>query len=169
MKKRISFINKIFAELCGWLLSLIMIFLAIDFIGRGLSMPVVGVAEIAVFAMVAVVYLGLPHCEEQHGHVRVEAILIRLPKRVKKLLDISCYLLAIFIIAVAIYAAGANAISAYIEKEAISGPTPLLTFPVKSVMVIGLLFYLIQLIVNAHDDFKSRDQVFEKDCQNNVK
>ena len=155
MKKQISFINKTFAELCGWLLSVIMVLLVVDFIGRGLSMPVVGVAEIAVFAMVAVVYLGLPLCEEKRGHVRVEAVLIRLPQKIKALLDLGCYLLAIFIIAVAIYAAGANALCAYIDKEAISGPTPLLTFPVKYLMVVGLLFYLIQLIVNVCDDLKT--------------
>jgi len=157
VKKQITFINKTFAEICGWLLSVIMVLLAVDFIGRGLSMPVIGVAEIAVFAMVAVVYLGLPHCEEQRGHVRVEAVLIRLPKKIKALIDLCCYLLAIFIIAIAIYAAGANAVSAYVDKEAVQGPTPLLTFPVKIVMVIGLIFYLVQLVINFFEDLKSGD------------
>lgn len=154
MRKIISFINKSFAELCGWLLSVIMVLLVIDFISRGLSMPVIGASEIAVFAMVSVVYLGLPFCEQQRGHVRVEAVLIRLPKKLKSVLDLGCYVLAIAIIIIAIYAGFINAISAYVEREAIAGATPLLTYPVKFVMVVGLVFYLLQLFINVFDDWK---------------
>lgn len=154
MKKQISLINSVFAEICGWLLTVIMVFLMVDFIGRGLSIPVVGAAEIAVFGMVAVVYLGLAHCEEKRGHVRVEAVLVRVPKKIKNFLDVFCYLLAIVIIGTSIYATGANAIAAYVDKEAISGPTPLLTYPIKTVMVIGLSLYFIQLIVNLGENIK---------------
>jgi hypothetical protein len=49
---------------------------------------------------------------------------------------------------------GAKAITAYLEEEAIAGPTPLLIFPVRFVMVIALVFYFIQLLINTIDYFR---------------
>ena len=72
-------INHFFAEMSGWLLSAIMFLLIIDFVSRGIYHPIQGVGELAVFVLVAVVYLGIPHTEEVRGHVRVTAIISRFP------------------------------------------------------------------------------------------
>ena len=80
IKKIIARINQFLGEISGWLLCAIMLLLTIDFVSRGLSVPVHGVGEIAVFVMVAVVYFGLGHTEATGGHVRVTAITSRLPK-----------------------------------------------------------------------------------------
>ncbi|KIX14299.1 TRAP transporter small permease subunit [Dethiosulfatarculus sandiegensis] len=150
MQKQITKLNRLFAEICGWLLIVVMLLLTSDFISRGLSCPIVGVAESAVFAMVAVVFMGLGHCEEQKGHVRVEAVLVRLPAKVRGVFNLFCYLLGCFAIGATLYAVTGNAIEAFLEKEAIAGPTPLLTYPVKFVMVVSLVLYFIQLCLNAY-------------------
>jgi TRAP-type C4-dicarboxylate transport system permease small subunit len=149
MERILSRLNRLFAELCGWFLIVVMVLLISDFVSRGISLPLVGVAEIAVFVMISVVFLGLGHCEEQKGHVRVEAVLVRLPPKARGLLNLFCYLLGGATIGVTLYAVVGNAVDAFWENEAIAGPTPLPTYPVKFVMVVSLALYLVQLCMNA--------------------
>jgi len=155
MKKLLTSINNLLAELSGWLISAIMIFLTIDFISRGISRPVQGVSEMAVFAMIATIYLGLAHCEEVNGHVRVEMVLNAMTPKLRAVVDLLVYLIALFCISVVLIAVWDNALSAYLEREAVVGPTPLLTYPVKFIMVIGLLFYLIQILINFIDKIRN--------------
>ena len=154
MKRLLIRINKWSAELSGWLVSSIMILLIIDFVSRGFARPVPGVAELAVFSMIAVVYLGLAHCEEVRGHVRVTFLLDRLTPKLRVLFKLFSNLTSALMIFLVFYAVGANALSAYRESEAVAGPTPLLTFPVKFVMTISLVFYLIQNLINTIEDLK---------------
>jgi len=146
--------NHFFAEMSGWLLSAIMFLLIIDFVSRGMYRPIQGVGELAVFVLVAVVYLGIPHTEEVRGHVRVTAITSRLPERIQKILDFIIYLVATVTIAFVVYAVTQNAVKAFINQEAVAGTVPLPVWPVKFVIVIGCVFYFIQMISNTIDEFK---------------
>ncbi len=164
MRRYITVLSRLFAELCGWLLIVLMLLLVVDFVSRGFSMPIVGTSEIAVFVMVATVFLGLAHCEHESGHVRLEMILCRFSQRVQLYINLVCYLIAIVAISFALFACGDNALSAFQDHEAIASPVLLLTYPVKFVMTIALFFYLCQLVIktaelvsqitNKHKDVK---------------
>ena len=149
MSKYLSALNRRLAELCGWLLSTVMIFIFFDFVSRGLGHPIFGVAEMAMFAMVATVYLGLAHCEEVRGHVRVEALLSRLPPKAQVVLNLMAYIIATIAVGVATYAVWLNTLSAYADREAIAGTVPLVTYPVKFVMSFALAVYFAQLVLHA--------------------
>jgi len=154
MKKLISRITATLAESSGWLVSIIMVLLVIDFVSRGLSRPIHGVGEMAVFVMVAVVYLGLGHCEQVKGHVRVEMFISKLPPRIMTATNIFSFFLALLIITIVIYSVLMNAIASYQEHEAVAGPTPLPIFPVKFVIVIGLVFYWVQIFSSIVKEFR---------------
>ena len=147
-------INRFFAEMSGWLLTAIMFLLIIDFVSRGIYHPIQGVGELAVFVLVAVVYLGIPHTEEVHGHVRVTAIISRFPPGVRQFINFIVYLIALITIAFVVYAVTQNAIKAFVTQEAVAGTVPLPVWPVKFVIVIGCVFYFIQIISNTIDEFK---------------
>jgi len=147
-------INGIFAELSGWLLSAMMFLLIIDFISRFLYWPIRGVGESAVFVLVAVVYLGIPHCEEVKGHVRVNAIISRFPPRLRDVVNQFDYVIALLTVGMVVYAVAQNAIYSYVRNEAVAGPTPLPVYPVKIVIVIGCVFYWIQLLLNTIEEFR---------------
>ncbi len=148
IKKIIVRINQFLGEISGWLLCAIMLLLTIDFVSRGLSMPVHGVGEIAVFVMVAVVYFGLGHTEATGGHVRVTAVTSRLPAKVEKLLNVIIYIIALCTIATCTWALGLNALKAFNSEEAVAGTVPLLVWPIKFLMLIGCFFYLCQVVLN---------------------
>ena len=154
IKRTISKVNHFFAEMSGWLLSAIMFLLIIDFVSRGLYRPIQGVGELAVFVLVTVVYLGIPHTEEVRGHVRVTAIIARFPIGLRKRINFIIYLITLITIAFVVYAVTQNAIKAFVTKEAVAGTVPLLVWPVKFVIVIGCIFYFFQIILNTIDELK---------------
>jgi len=154
MKKYIFLINKWFAELSGWLLIVMMSLLIIDFASRGLYRPIQGVGELAVFVLVAVVYLGLPHCEQIGGHIRVNAILNRLPIKIIKVINFIVYLISFLFLIILAFSVGRSFIQSYQCKEAIAGTVPLIIWPVRLTIFIGVLFYCIGAMINTIDKFK---------------
>jgi TRAP-type C4-dicarboxylate transport system permease small subunit len=154
MSKFLNALNHRLAELCGWLLCAVMLFIFFDFVSRGLGKPLFGVAEMAMFAMVATVYLGLAHCEEVRGHVRVEAVLIRLPHRVQVVLNLIIYVISVIVIGIVTYAVWMNTLAAFADKEAIAGAVPLVTYPVKFIMSFALTVYFAQICVHAVGHYK---------------
>ena len=153
MKRAIQRINDFFAELSGWLLSAIMFLFIIDFVSRGLYIPIQGVTEMAVFVLVAVVYLGVPHAEGVQGHVRIEVFLSKFPPPLRRAVNVTVFVLAVGTAGFMLYAVVENALKSFLTQEAVAGTVPLLVWPVKTVIVVGCLFYLVQLAINTVAEF----------------
>lgn len=154
MRKAITNISRVAAELGGWLVSVVMLLLIIDFVGRGIYKPVPGMTEGARFALIAIVYLGIAYCEQIKSHVRVELLMSKLQPRWGRVLNIFSYLVAVLILPVVVYAAGDNALWSFQVKEAVPSPTPLPVYPAKFILVIGLVLYWFQLLVHLPEAFK---------------
>ncbi|MCU0782073.1 MAG: TRAP transporter small permease [Akkermansiaceae bacterium] len=155
MKGFLSRINQYASEISGWLLIAIIVLLMTDFIGRAVSRPVHGVSELAVFTMVAVVYLGIAHTEKKRGHVRVTAVISRLPHRLQRAFNRVVYLTACAATAVVVWAVAVNAVIAYTSDEAVAGTVPMPVWPVKLVVFVGCCLYLVQLVVNTIEEFRN--------------
>ena len=154
MTKIVTFINKICAELCGWMLSIVMFLLIVDVVCRTFATPLMGVAEIAMFVMIGTVYAGLGNCEMERGHVRVGSLVDLLPPKYKKIAMIVTYCVAIITIGITTYAMGDNAWSSFVDNEGIAGAVSYPLYPVKFVMVVGLFVYTVQLIINLSIEVK---------------
>ncbi len=141
-------INKVCAEMCGWMLFLVMLFLLIDVVSRFSGSPVLGVAEMAMFTVMAMVYLGLGNCEMRKGHVQVESLIMKLPKGPQNILGFIMYVLSIGTIGTAAWALSCNALESFRDMESITGLVPYPLFPVKMIMSFGLWIYFAQLIIN---------------------
>ncbi|WP_158234146.1 TRAP transporter small permease subunit [Oceaniglobus indicus] len=146
--RSIDFATNILAELCGWFLLVVMGLIIVDLVSRALGTPIYGVSESAMFVMIAIVYLGLPYAEKMKAHVRVELVLDALPGRLSAIVDLAMYLLVVGTMLVVFYAVVINAWGSYGSRQAIAGPTPLVVWPVKFVMVAGLLLYVVQIVIN---------------------
>ncbi|PZX14885.1 TRAP-type mannitol/chloroaromatic compound transport system permease small subunit [Palleronia aestuarii] len=146
--KLVDAVTNILAELCGWFLLLVMGLIITDLISRAIGTPIYGVAESAMFVMIAIVYMGLPYAEATRAHVRVELVLDALPPRVRAVFDLVIYILVAGTMAIALYAVVLNAQTSYYSRQAIAGPTPLLIWPVKFVMVAALALYGLRIVMN---------------------
>jgi TRAP-type C4-dicarboxylate transport system permease small subunit len=142
--------NALMAEFSGWLITFIMVLLVFDASSRVFGKAIPGVVEVGVFALVASVYLGLSKCEEDESHLRVEYFFSFLKGRGRKASEIVDYLVAIPIIAFALYASFRSAQFSLKTNEALSGTIALPIAPAKFTIVVGLALYLAQLLLNLH-------------------
>ncbi len=154
MKRLTHKINQVLSGFCGWLMLAMMILLVIDIVARTMRKPLQGMAELSVFVMMIVIYLGLARCEEHKEHVNLELILNVLPPRSRRIMEAVAYSLALGTVGLLFYAVTANAIHSYLRNEAIEGTVEMRIWPVKFVMAIGLLFFLVQTLLNTLDKIK---------------
>lgn len=154
MKTFFHKINQLLSGFCGWLMLAMMILLVVDIIGRTAGKPLQGMAELSVFVMMIVIYLGLARCEEHREHVGLELIVNVLPRAVRPKLLFLSQLLAVVTVGLLLYAVFENAMASFQNNESIEGTVELRIWPVKFFMVVGLVFFLIQTIRHMLDAAK---------------
>ena len=123
-----------------------MILLVIDIIGRTTGRPLQGMAELSVFVMMVVIYLGLARCEEHREHVGLEIIVNLLPHAAKRNMQLLSHLMAVVTVGLLLYAVFQNALASFENNEALEGTVELRIWPVKFFMVVGLVFFFVQTI-----------------------
>lgn len=148
MKNLLSKINGFFAEISGWFLSIITFLLVLNLITRFFGVPIQGLLELSTAVFIAVIYLGISHCEEIDDHIKVNAILKRVPQKVRDVLYIFNYTLAIVVGGMITYAAFRSARDSFLSAEAVPGTAPLPVAPVRFVIFIGVLAFVLQSIVH---------------------
>jgi TRAP-type C4-dicarboxylate transport system permease small subunit len=148
LKNLLSKINSFFAEISGWFLSIITILLILNLVTRFFDVPIQGLLEISTFVFIAVIYLGLGHCEEIDDHIKVNAVLKRVPQKVRDVMYIFSYTLAIVVGGMITYAAFRSARGSFLSGEAVPGTAPLPTAPVRFIIFIGFLAFVLQAIVH---------------------
>ena len=157
MKRILSLLNKFLAELSGWLLTIIAIFLITHFALRLFEVSIDWLLELTTFVFVSVVYLGLAHGEERDEHVRVNFFVDRVPFTVQKVFRGFSWLLTLAMSLILVYAAFLSAQEAYLSNETIPGTYPLPTFPVKSIIFFGLLLFCLGIGVKTYEFFTRKE------------
>ena len=142
------------AELGGLLMTIMMVLFLINIVSRELNHPIQGLLQMAVFAMMCLIYLGLAHCEEKDEHVRLEVLSTRLPQKMRGKLRLFCTVIELFIVTLLLYAATRDAWSAFITGASVTGTKPMLLWPVKTVMVAGLILFWLQLLSKSISFFR---------------
>lgn len=148
MQNVVSKINGFLSGFTGWLMLAMMLLLVADIIWRLVGMPLQGLAEMSVFVMMIVVYLGFARCEEYHDHVRLEFVTNTLSDKARRITHIVAQTLSTMTVALLLYAVTTNAISAFNSNESINGVMEVPTWPTKFAMVVGMVFFLVQALMN---------------------
>jgi len=148
MKAFFQKINQILSVFCGWLMLGMMFLLVFDIVSRSIEKPIQGMAELSVFVMMIVIYLGLARCEQHGEHVSLELVANALPKRAKRIMVVITHLLAVLTVGILLYAVFQNALASFQNHESIEGTVELRIWPVKFFMVVGLVFFLVQTVIN---------------------
>lgn len=151
MRKIIHTINQKLSELCGWLLLVIMLLLTIDLVTREINRPIQGLTTMAVFVMMAVIYLGMARCEEYDEHVSIDILAVKLPPKAATIAKIITVFLEFITISFFLYEMYFNFIFSFTTKEAFADTTILLIWPSKLAILIGLIFFEIQVFINLID------------------
>lgn len=154
MKHFFHQVNQIFSGFCGWLMLAMMILLVIDIISRTVAKPIQGMAELSVFVMMIAIYLGMARCEENKEHVALEFVLNYLPAAKRRIADLLTSLIAVGSVGILLYAVLLNAINSFQTHESLEGTVELAIWPVKFIIVIGLIFFWIQTIIHSVEEAK---------------
>ncbi|QUJ68535.1 TRAP transporter small permease [Photobacterium sp. GJ3] len=161
MEKVVSAMNRALSGFTGWLMLIMMLILVCDVVFRTLGAPIQGSAEVSVFVMMIVIYLGLARCEERSEHVRLEFILNMLPGNAKRKVNFLAQLLAVIAVGLLFYAVTLDAWSSYESGDAIEGTVELPIWPTKFVMIFGMVFFLIQTMMNLFSPKSSEEEKTE--------
>ena len=96
--------NRLLAGFAGWLMLAMMMVLVIDIVFRSVDMPLHGLAELSVFVMMIVIYLGLSRCEEHSEHVGLEFAINKLPNKGRRIAVAVVQFLAVATVGLMFYA-----------------------------------------------------------------
>jgi len=154
-------INSFFAEVSGYLIAVIVILLLLDTLGYLVSFQIPMMIELAVFTTIASAYLGLSYTEEIRAHVKVDAVLSRLPGKVRRWLEIIWGAIGFSVIGLTAYAAYLKAIESIGDGESIAGEYPLPLAPIRTIIAVSLFLYGIQVLFNLILDYRSRGEEAE--------
>lgn len=149
MKNFLTKVNRLMATLGGMLMSIVVVLFLTNIISREINKPIQGLLQLAVFATIIVVYMGLAYCEDKDEHIKIEVIVSRLSLNAQKILkNVIAKVVEIVILSICIYAAALDAYSAFITKASITGTVPMILWPVKSMIFVGLFLFWLQILLN---------------------
>jgi len=90
--KVVDFLSRISVFVGGTMLMGMMLLTAIDvFLRYFFGTPIQGSMEITQFMMCLLVTFGIVYCAVRKGHIRVELVLIHLPRRANRVLNMIAY------------------------------------------------------------------------------
>lgn len=159
-------VNQFLSALAGWLMFAMMMLLVADVVFRAFGKPLLLMAELSVFVMMIVIYLGFSRSEEQREHVRLEFAVNALPDEIRAKVRGVASLLAVVVIGLLFYAVSRGALSSFATGSAIAGAVDIPIWPVQCIMAVGMAVFLLQGIVNLIDplvDEDGADQAVEPD------
>ncbi|MBY6059614.1 TRAP transporter small permease [Leisingera daeponensis] len=148
MQRIVSYTNSLLSAVTGWLMILMMGILVGDVIWRTFAQPLLGMAEMSVFVMMIVIYLGFSRCEEFGDHVRLEFLVDIAKGRIRHGMVLIARLLAVLTVASLSYAVATDAWTSYLTNDSIEGMINLPIWPTKFIMVIGMTLFFLQTLLN---------------------
>ena len=145
------------AAITGAIFVLLMtLLIAANIIGRKLGTPLPGAINLAGVMLAVVTFLGLSHCEEVGGHVRVEILLFHLSPKKRLSLLIFNLLVAFFIYGFMVWGSGIDTVEAWRLKQEIVGEVATPLYPSKTIVTLGCGLMCIQLVLNIIGLFSKR-------------
>ncbi|SOC43745.1 TRAP transporter small permease [Salinicoccus kekensis] len=148
MDKILKFINRRLSDLCGLMLLIIMVLLLVNVISREFGYAIDGLSNLSVLILISVVYLGLSTTEEANQHAAVELLENKLKVRNRKTLMIAIHIIKLIAIGIFTYAAVGNFFTSVETGEAFTDVVYIPMWPSKLALLVGLIFFEIQIALN---------------------
>jgi TRAP-type C4-dicarboxylate transport system permease small subunit len=143
-----KYISLAAAGLAGTALVLMAIIGTADVVGsQFLGLPVPGTVEIGSSLMVLGIALGLPMAQYDRRHVRVEIIVDRLPRPIRRVLDIVAQLCLALMLAGIAWMGWRMFLNSIATKEFAQGLIEIALWPARLALALGATLAVVQTIV----------------------
>ena len=146
-KKIMMSLNKINGEISGAIVFLIALAQVMNYIMRSLGMPLLWVTEITTYGMIVIVYLGFAICQQNKNHVRVEMLILYLPKYWYWIANIFALLMIVVFGSIMFYASAIEAWYTLEFRHTTSGIIPVPIYPARILLSFGLFLYPAVIIL----------------------
>lgn len=126
-----------------------MVAITVDVIARGVSgASIPGVLELGETVLVAAVFLGLAHTGATNGHIAVDLVTDRLPRRASRWVVAFGWSSTAVILLWLAYATGVRALESTEKNESRMGLVNWPLWPARWLIVVGLVAMLLVAVVN---------------------
>ena len=149
-------VNGVASSLGAGIVFGMMFLITFNIVGRKLGFPLPGAVGVAGFMLAIVVFLGLSHCEEKESHIRVEFLIHHLRPKIRMVVLIFDYLVALLLFTAMAVATGIDSIHSFQIKETLTGAVSLPEYPVKAIITLGCGLMSIQVLLNTIRFIKQR-------------
>jgi TRAP-type C4-dicarboxylate transport system permease small subunit len=140
-----EYLSRVAGGLAGALLTVMMFLTALDVFLRYIDKAIIGTLEVIQFMLVVVASFGFAYCAFVQGHVNIELLVSRLPRRVQALFNVIARAAFLFLSVLIVWKISARV---FYEYEVMSSSTilhiPL--FPCMILEAIGFAFLSVILI-----------------------
>jgi TRAP-type C4-dicarboxylate transport system permease small subunit len=137
-------------------IALVMFTLVIDVIfGRGFRIPLLGLYEFNAVLIGICIYLGLAYTQKKKQNITVTFISERLPKRVRTIINLLLLAISAILFGWATYLYYMAAYTAVVRHQVCEGIAAFPLFPLRLVMVLGVLMLTIQLVIDVGANLRS--------------
>lgn len=154
-KNIMDYINNKLAEVCGFLLFVIMILLTVNTVSREIGNAIPGLTTLAVLVLIAVVYLGLSRAEQYDEHASVDMLPNMLSPKWRKINSIVVNILKLIFVSIFFYSSIGFFISSYQTQETFADVVKIPIWPAKLAILVGLFFFTLQILIKLVEDIKS--------------
>ena len=150
--------NRVMSYIGGVIIGAMMLLVSSEVLCRLLlGTSIEGTIEIVSIFLALAIFLGYSPAEERDHHVKVELLVIHFSPKVRRVVDLSMYVLAIAIVALSCWGVGIQAIDSWRIREALPGADfQVPVYPAKAVCFIGYFAFLIQLILKLIGMFRTK-------------
>ena len=128
-------------------LTVMMLLTASDVALRQFKFPIMGMIDITAFLMAILVSFGLAYCAIRKGHVQVELIVERLPRRVQAIIDTITTLLGLGLCILITWQSFVNMVSLY-TSGATSWTLNIIVFPFAGLVAFGFAWFTLVLLAD---------------------
>ena len=128
-------------------LTVMMLLTASDVTLRQFKSPLMGTIDITEFLMAILVSFGLAYCAIRKGHVKVDLIVERLPRRVQAIIDTVTTLLSLGLCILITWQSFVNMVSVY-NSGATSWTLNITVFPFAGLVAFGFAWFTLVLLAD---------------------
>lgn len=127
-------------------IGIMMLFIFTGVVMRQLGSPVLGSVEIVQFMMVITIMSGLSYCESQNGHISVELIFDKFPKKVQNLMLIIINLLSLVCVSIIAFVYYKVVIKNFVNGSNTSDLLGISFLPFETIIAICFTVWFLQLL-----------------------
>ena len=151
-------VGRILSRILGWVVNtsafgaasivvILMVLVVCDIFGRKvLNKPVPMSYEVGAFMLVFIVFMGLAYSQRQKAHIRVEILTLRVPPRIRAVMDLFAYTLGIAIYGAIFYETFKWSYHSFEIGEYVAGLINIPKWPSQFAMVFGALLLSLQFL-----------------------